>query len=266
MISSTRTKTATIFVSIFIIVFLLYLFNPLKLINYSFYLLFPLLSCLGAFTASRSYGKNNQHALAILLIAVGILFSFFGEVSSALQKYIFHITQTPYISDYLYAISPLFIIPGLLMELNAAKYQMKIATKLFFIVIAIILAYLSYYFFNDPTYPIWQNIFEIYFRFVQFLIFITLSLLVIIIVQYHQGKIFKPWLYIALGMFANFIGGVLISLIRDQYKGGEYLAVIVVDMTWAAGYLMVAYGFYYLADIIDQAHKIISLKLNFFKK
>lgn len=249
----------------FVLIMLIYLFIPLKIIGYFLYLFFPLLVCIAAYKAYKSYGANTYHGRSIRLIFFGCVCVFLAESIVFFLKHVYHISTFPNISNIFDFTGMLLIMIGLFFEIKNNYFDIKLPLKIIIIVSLIVVCIVIAYLVRLPDVSPMTNFANMVFRPMQFILLSLIVILFFLLRQVRSGRIYYPWFFIIIGMLINFIGSIFLAFFTSQYYTGDHFYILLVDTAWIVGYIFISYGFFILSDIIGAFHKNIQTKIKLIK-
>ncbi len=264
--ASSEKKIVGLFFTLYFLGFLVInLFWPQKnLMADTLYVFSTLLSVLTGIYAIYYYGIANPRGRALTYITAG---AFCWLLAESIWVFLdFFLLESPYpsVADAFFILAYPLIFIGLIKEIAVGKFEWKEKRVLPILGITALLSLLVFYFSvylaYDPKEDAIFNLFSCFYGVGDLLLLIASALIVLVIWDYRQGKLFFPWLFVASGFIAILIADILFSLNEKEYVEG-ITGIIKIDLFWVAGYLMIGYGLALIGLSLKEMREKIVAKL-----
>lgn len=237
--------------------------NPAQDIYASFFVnTIGISAVIAGFLTASKYGFDHYHGRSFLLLAAGIFFWLLGDILWYITRAILGEAPFPSIIDAVYLVGYPILYIGLWRELFSEK--IKIDFKNFVLPIllsalmAVAIAYFSIYKPFNSGDSCTANIINMAYGLGDFGLAIVCLFIIIKTEHYHKGKFYYPWLAIFIG-FSTFLGAdILHSIYWKEFQLGKFWYF---DLVWTFSYLMLAYGYWRMGDIIDGVNQSILKKI-----
>jgi diguanylate cyclase len=260
-----KNKTIFLTFGIFIGIGLIYLFysgeNQILIRNLA-YIFAPLTALISALLAAREYGLKNKHGKALLLIFAGITLWFIGEFLWLIFEHILHIEPFPSVADGFFLFGYPLLYIGLLLEYRSGKVKLSTPKLLLNGTLAAIFGALILFFGILPAYSIensvLENIFSIAYSLGNLVLAITMIMILSLILEYKQGKIFYPWFFFFIGILTTITADLLFGVYFNEYLDGSIYHRNILDLLWTSGYLFFSLSFFKFINIVREAREKIA--------
>ncbi len=236
---------AAIFILLFLIVVLIYTFQPLGqdfyIVANSTLVLFSFLAVVLGFRAYRSHQFSDVQGKALFFLATGIFLWFLGETTWSIYEVV--IDSLP-----IFSIGDVFWLSGYPMFLVCLYYVWKLVlwpiNKKWFILCAIILLvvsvsiwYVSIPILTDAELSLFEKLVTAGYVLGDMLV---LDALVIITFYLSRNKISSAWNLILLAMATMTLADVIYAREFATYASGSPI-----DVLWDLSYIIFAFAFFY---------------------
>lgn len=197
----------------------------------------PLAATIAGFIVTLRYKDSLVFGKSYLLLSLGFLSVFLGEITYLIYDLILNIEPYPSIADvFFFAYSPL-LAAHLIINIRFFQARTKVITKIWVssIPIIIILMYTQL-----SLFEIGETNFDFYFGII-FVVAtsITLSLTILGTKIFKEGVLGKSWLILLIGI-------LFLTIADDVYYyleiPGDYDLTHPVNILWYAGYWIVVYA------------------------
>ncbi|MFZ2125100.1 MAG: hypothetical protein WA087_03935 [Candidatus Saccharimonadales bacterium] len=232
------------------------------------YLVFPVGAALIGLYASRIYGFNSANGRALILITGGLVCWGVAEIITyVLDNFLTDFNTFPSIDNaFLLLASPIFGA-GIYQGYVTAGIKLKLVKKSLLamvlsasLILTVLVVYFGIYLVYDPEADILSNIVLVGLG-LSDLVLIILSLFTILVAsEYKGGKLASFWKTMALGFFLFLIADVWFAIYGNIYT--EDIYGILIELTWIAGYMVLAFGMLENYLHISAVQKKIKLKLS----
>lgn len=231
------------------------------LLTNGLFLLPPALASLTGLGAAAIYGFSNPHGRTHLLLSLGFIAWFIGEVIWFYLRVILNVDPYPSAADIFYLVGYPLLFAGLFNELRQQKISLKDFDPFVRIVLgfaAVIVGFLVFYFgvFQafDPSVTVMENLITMSYGLGDLVLIVPAVLILKTTLDYQKGKLFSPWMYLFAGLFLTLVADVLYAVFNDLYSSSVWPYTLI-DLFWIAGYLSLAYGFFSVISVIESAHQ-----------
>lgn len=248
-----KTRIALIITIIVLLIdLLLYIFQPLGENLYFItdwtVVVFALAAVITGYYALRLHGTETLHGKALLFLVLGSLFWAFGELFWALLETILKVEPFPSIADVFWYIGyPLFGI-GLyyiwkITRASAAKQRIFIGALAILATLIIVSFYGIFPHLADPGLTKLERAIVLGYVILDFAVIVGE---IIIIVSLLGRELIKPWAIILIAGFFTVFADIMFAQIASLYESGSFFGVL-----WDAGYILMAFGFFYYRQTIS---------------
>jgi hypothetical protein len=236
-----------------------------QLLRISLYLLPPFLSVVGGVYAIKTFGLVGLRAKIIILLTLGIIFWFLGEVVWNWFVLI-GISPFPSIADAFYFLAYPFLFFGLLYEFKLGDVTLKRINKSLLILLTavgtllgVIVIYFGVFLTYDPQVSILKNVFSMGYGIADLILVLLSTFLVVIIREYKGGKLAIPWLYFLVGLGLTLVPDIIFAMFNNMYDVNLGLT-LVMDIMWLLSYIFFSVTFFLFVKNIEDIHS--KLKIN----
>ena len=226
----------------------------------------PFLAAIYGFKAAYSYSFENIHGKAMAALAYGMSFFFIGELLFFLLHFVFNKDPFPSVADIFYLAAYPLLFLGFMVEIKYNKPRLnnfnKFALLMMFLIsagLAAAVAYFGIFKAYDPAVSASSNIIAMTYGVVDLIILAPSIYVLRLALEYKGGKLYNSWMLIFLGILLTLIGDILFALYNPQYVANKWPYVLI-DLIWAASYMLFAYAFYYTAYTLNDLRKKIKSK------
>lgn len=253
---------AAVLLIYFTVTLLIYLYSdPMGLIANIFYVASGIFAILGSVYTIKIYGFKNPHAQAVLLIAIGLGMKFIAELIWAVLEFGFGVYPFPSIADLFFLLAYPFLLLGLAQEFRINKFNWGICQVFSGTLLAVLLGSLVIYFgvykaFN-PEESLLNNAIAIFYGIGDLVILIMIIGILLIVSEYHKGKLFLPWFQVFLGFLLMLIADILFAIYGPEYEESDGYYRQILDLAWIGSYLFLAYGIYKIGYVVHKARNIL---------
>jgi hypothetical protein len=192
-----------------------------------------------------SFGLKNKRGKTFLLLNLGFLLFFIGEVLWFVSDYYFNVYPFPSVIDFFYLIAYPVIFVGLINEANFSAVDFSIKKNIKFFLIALVSAlavfYIGVYRPYDSESDLLSNLITLFYGVGDVILIIVSFFIVKILQNYGEGKMSRPWFFIAMSMIAMLVADILFAFFPEQYDSSLNIQSIT-DVFWMASYLLFGYG------------------------
>lgn len=209
----------------------------------------PLLAAGYAARAAHTYKTSTPHGRAIFLISAGLLFWFIGEAAFFTFQFIVAINPYPSIADISYMTGYVLIGVGLLMEMQTSGARLRDFNQyiqfligLIMGILALAVLYFGVFLAYVPSDPPLNNLAAIGYGAVDLVLILPTLYVMKMAVDYRGGKLFISWALLLIALLLNLLGDLMFAIYRDPYTALEW-PYNMIDIVWAASYLLFAYSF-----------------------
>ena len=252
----------------FIITLLVYLFElgggSNDLLTNILYLIPPLLAVWAGVYIVRTYGSKNIHGKALTYITMGLGAWLIGEIIWIIFEFILVIDPFPSIADFFYLIAYPFLLIGLIKEIKTGKIEWTPKSRAVILIISLLLTlvviYFGIYLAYDLEATFLENSIAIFYGIGDIALIIATMLVLMLALEYKEGKLFFCWLYFFIGMALTLIADILFAIYTEPYEAGIGLYYNI-DLIWILGYLFFAYSLFTAGFVIREIPKSFLEKL-----
>ncbi len=233
------------------------------------YVFSALIATLVGLLVVKLYGFKHPRGQVLLYFSTGLFLWFIAEATWVFLDFFSLEKPYPSIADIFFILAYPLLFIGLVKEIRIGKIRWKSQRTLPIIAIATILGLLVFYFgvysaFNPEDDAI-SNVFSIFYGLSDLILLFAGLLIIFVIVDYRQGKLFAPWLSILAGIFLTLIADVIFSIYEEAYMQNDFW-VTKIDLLWTGGYLFIGYGLALIALSLKEMREKIIANLNGNKK
>lgn len=233
-------------------------------VHHFFYLAPSLIAVFFGVNASRLLGLKSVQGKVIILMTKGIFLLFMGEFLWVLYDAVLNTDPYPSMADVFYILSYPFIFLGMIYQIKLNKVDPAKIQKTIALSTLAIMGFGIYWFIQDKTLgfgsDVWENIFKIFYQIADFVLIICNILIFFVIMEYENGKLAKPWMFIFIGLVLMYIADVLFGAYQTEYEAFTY-PYNMIDLFWIGSYLFIGFGFHTLGNIIAELQeKLKSIK------
>jgi len=247
----------TIMILVLIFDFSLYVLRPLGenfyVISDWILVIYAFFALVSGYYAFKFHGLKSIQGKALLFLSLGVLFWFLGEFSWAYIEVFMGIeVPFPSIADIFWYIGyPLFGL-GLfyIWKITGAsvKCDIKCLSALGFILLLIIISiYGSYPTIVDVEMTLFEKIVSIGYVILDLILVIGG---IFILLTFSKGNLVKPWIFIILSLIICTFADISFTFAGSLYESGGLL-----DFLWDFDYILLAFGFFYYRQTIEEAIK-----------
>jgi hypothetical protein len=248
--------------SFLVIVLMIFFKDPSQaFIRETVYLLYPLLPVLAVVYACLVFGIKDKSSRLLLIIGIGFLCWFAGDVIWYVEKNFLNTNLFPSIADVFFLLGYPLILIGICLEYSWHKVPLKNINKRLFIaysacvvLLSILVAYFGVYKAFIPNDNLLNNIIAMAYGVGDLIIIVASFLTMIIAYEYRGGAFGRFWIALTLGFIFSMIGDILFGVFRDQYLNAE-LPYVYLALLFVMRYIMFAYGIFDNSESIDKINR-----------
>lgn len=241
------------FIVIFLIVILLYIYEPLwnnfYIIGDSIVSILSFFAAISGFYAYRMHGFKSTQGKALCFISLGALFWFLGEFTWTIYEVVLGIEKPiASIADIFWFIGyPLFLIGVYYVYKAASTFPSK--RKLTFLIIIIILICALLLCLAMPNLTAAEIAFEEKIATGGYVICDMLLLigLIFVIACLFQSKFLRAWSIILIAILFSTAADVFYMNLSVVYETGN-----IIDLLWDLDYTLFAFGFFYYRETVEE--------------
>lgn len=229
-------------------------------------LLPPALAAFYGFRAAYAYSYENIHGKAMAALAYGMSFFFIGELLFYIFNFILNKDPFPSIADIFYLAAYPLLFLGFMIEIKYNKPRLnsfnKFALLMMFLIVAglaAVVAYFGVYKAYDPALSTSANAIAMSYGIMDLIILAPSIYVLRLALEYKGGRLYNSWMLIFLGIIVMLVADILFALYNPQYVENQWPYVLI-DLLYAASYLLFAYAFYYTSNILRELRKKIKSK------
>ena len=232
-------------------------------ISNALYLIAPIVAVYFCYRLIKTFGSKifdkkptNFLFFGLSLWLVGEIFFIYSDLTGVLTY--------PSVADALYLLAyPLFMI-AIFMELKTIGIQGNKIFQISLVGILFFIIYIIFRFYYHGDYSsensLVENIFNSLYVIGDGIIVFMGILLIYLLYSIKNGIIFKPWLYILIGLILNTIADTLLTTYSSLYITKEQ-DLVNLDLIWIISYLAITFGFVLYINAIRKTQSEISLKM-----
>lgn len=224
----------------------------------SLYLLAPFVACFSGLVLIRTYGFNSPHGRAFSLFVAGIGSIFIGETISFVYSHFLNMASFASLADVFYLTAYPLIFGGLIYEYRICGGRFSLLGVMVVATVFILLAAGIFSLIYDPNALLIEKIVALGYGLGDLLVFLGSVLALLTARHYQNGRIFRPWFFIASATILVLLADILYLYFISSYENGDYWATQI-DLLWIAGDLMLAYGLLSINFMIRDIQKRLSL-------
>jgi len=193
--------------------------------------------------ATRVYGLKSYNGKAFLLITIGLFFWFIGELAWLYYQLVLNIDYPfPSIADLFYILAYPLFLAGIIIKMKKSEINSTQKNKNLVLSLAMIVFVASFYLIAKATFEAGLDFWETFFNFAYNIgdsILLTLSFFIaFLVMQYKEGKLFRPWLIFIVALLAMFLGDALFFLYPFEYEQGDNWYYVLSEMSFVLSYLL----------------------------
>ncbi|MDD4332905.1 MAG: hypothetical protein PHT51_02225 [Patescibacteria group bacterium] len=222
------------------------------------FLLIIIITIVGACYTARAYGRKNLHGRAFIFLALALTSLFIGESSWLIERYYdFNFSSYLTIGDVFMILDYPFFFLTAYYELKAAGFKnvfKELSSKYLFIFCIPLLA-IIYFGIILPLgrqSDIAASLVNLFFGIGNVIVYLSLCLILLVIREYRQGKIFFSWFLVMLSVVFMILGDVVSA---DNVN--LLISKLLSNNLWVLAYLLVGYGSISLGCIIREKQEEI---------
>jgi hypothetical protein len=215
----------------------------------------------GGFFTAKQYGFKNYHGLSFMFLTFGMLLRLVGDILWYASLAVDNALPFPSYLDAIYLISYPFLFIGFYRELFFEKIKLKPRDLYLPLVLSVLLVagttYYGVYKIYSPENTYWQNFIGMAYGACDVALAILLSFMIMKANEYKKGKFSTSWFIIFIGLSLYLVADVIYYAYFERYESGELSNL---DLIWSASYLLTAYGFWSVGNIIEEIqHGILKM-------
>jgi hypothetical protein len=220
----------------------------------------PFISVVGGWYAMHAYGTKNHHGKSFMYMTLGFFSWFVGESVWAIFEGLLHISPYPSIADIFYLAAYPLLLVGIIRELRYYKTTISPMKSLFISVMSMLLSIFVFYIMIIPAIlskePFLSSIIAIGYGIADSLLIVTISHVLMLVMDFKGGRLFHAWLYILIAAIFMLIADVLFAEYNIQYQEAipTYKRI---DLLWILSYLFFSLGMFEMKFIIRDVQKKI---------
>lgn len=250
---------------LFLVVCASYLSRTSDLRNNILFLIPPFIAFLAAAGAAKTYGGlRNVHGRVMMYFACGLGCLFIGEFIFFLFQFVFHIDPYPSVADAYYLAAYPLLFAGFLREIRLHNVRWGGKNRFVLLLMATLLAALAVIVCYFGVYKAYHtgdsfasNAISISYGLGD-LILIGPSLIALkIALDYKGGRLFTTWGLLLLAILAMMAGDILYAINRNSYDALIWPYTLI-DLAWAASYLLFAASFLFTRRTIKDLNAKLS--------
>ena len=253
-----KTTTALIVAVIVLVLdMLLYTFKPLGsnfyIISDSAVIIYALIAVIFGFRTAKEKHITPMHKKALQLIVFGALSWFVGEVLWGFQEIFLNIKNPfPSIADAFWLLGYLLVLAGIYCSYQIAKTQevkieKVIALLVFMAAFLVAVVYFIYPKLIDPELTTLGKVISFAYVFLDLMmVFWIMALLYL----FYTNIVIQSWVWISISMIFLTIADFLYAGLAESYTSDLFIG-----MLWDAHYIVLAFGFFYYRQTIEELIK-----------
>lgn len=224
------------------------------------YLIPPALASIAGFFLVHTYSLKSQKGVSMLLITLGILNLFIGELIWAYQQLFLDVELFPSIADLFYHLAYPFLLFGFFREVHSAGLSWwdkknRVPTALTIVLAGVVgLSLLYFGVFNQYSADssALENFVAATYGIGDIALLTLLVFILKIAFEYRTGKMFRPWLWMTLGVFTMLVADYLYIFLYDPYELGTGIIFVGLDILWTASYFFFGLSFIKMDKAISE--------------
>lgn len=221
----------------------------------------PLLAAMYAARTAQTYSAKTIHGRALLFMSAGLLLWFIGDSAFFTFRFIVDINPYPSVADISYLLGYVLLGAGLFQEMRSSKASLREFNQYIQFLIALIMGiltlavlYFGVFLAYVPSDPILNNVTAIGYGVADLLLIAPTLYVMKMAVDYRGGKLFISWALVLIALLLNLLGDLMFAINRDAYIALEW-PFTMIDIVWAASYLLFAFSFLHTQAAIHAVRK-----------
>ncbi len=235
------------------------------LITNILYLIPPFLAVISGVSATVSYSLESPRGKTLLFLTLGLLSFFIGEAIWFYLRIILNIDPYPSVADIFFLSGYPLLLFALLNELKLHRLNLKAMskfTKALLAVLVVLLSLIVFYFgvflAYMPAASFLENFFALSYGIGDLILIIPALLVLKTTLDYGQGRLFGPWMFIFHGFVFTLVGDLLFAIYYNQYKNLVWPYTLI-DLAWIISYLCFTYGFFGIIAALSAVQRKMKL-------
>lgn len=212
-----------------------------------------LMATIAVYLGVKSFSEVMEERKSWQLINIGLILFLLGELSWAIQEIFLRIKNPfPSIADFFWLLGYLPFFVGLILREQQLRVPLYAREKLFLASIILVIITVSSFFLFLPiansNIGIVEKFLDIAYPLGDLALIIPVFSIMIIFGKHFLGR---PWMFIALGLALIGIADTIFSYLTwyELYWKELHSPTNLVDLLWVAGYLTMALGGFYQAEL-----------------
>jgi hypothetical protein len=261
-----KFKLLIVFILLFLFAVYFYVFDPQSnsssFFQYFFYIISPFCAVFGGLYALSQYTVKNKKGLAIFFITLGLVCFLIGDIIWMIYDYFLNISPFPSIADVFYLLAYPFFLIGIIKYIKIIQFEFQSSCKILFTILAVSLGILCLFFMNfiyfDTDAVLIAKIFFILKAIGNTLLLLSGLVVVLIVMEFKQGKLYLPWMIFLIAIVLNLLGDILNTFFEKQYFNQDVFYYAITDLIWIASYYLFGYSMFLKGFIVKEINEKIS--------